>query len=284
MMNDKIAIELADLWENESIDAKPAGRAEALRECADALRMMASATLPGQRVIDTTLHPERAPTHRCKICGAFWMRWSENWSLCSKSCGECCDNAAMGDQIVPLIISDIFTPSTVLAHIEQLRADHGSVTILCDDEDASTVSEQMAVECCDDWTSWEPKRFYGETVADCLAKAAQAMGEGRGATDHPPKRGAEQVSETDLLARLEALAGLVTPEIKAGTVSVKAMESLLRAGREGMRPRPRNDPHYEADAELFTTLANNLPATCMSIPRSRPNHAPTPPAKEAPND
>lgn len=66
------------------------------------------------------------------------------------------------------------------------------------------------------------------------------------------------ITPAELAARLEGLAGRVTPEIKAGTVSVKAMESLLRAGREGQRPRARHDPHYEADAELFALLANNL--------------------------
>ena len=54
---------------------------------------------------------DRTPTHRCKICGALWIffsktdSWPEaSWSLYSPSCGQCCDNAPMGDQIVDLNI------------------------------------------------------------------------------------------------------------------------------------------------------------------------------------
>lgn len=55
-------------------------------------------------------HVCRNPTHRCTICGALWIFWpagiagsaEASWSLFSKKCGPCCDNAAMGDQIEPL--------------------------------------------------------------------------------------------------------------------------------------------------------------------------------------
>lgn len=47
-------------------------------------------------------------THRCKVCGALW-RWNTpsvvrdgSWSLVSATCGKCCDNVAMGDQIEEL--------------------------------------------------------------------------------------------------------------------------------------------------------------------------------------
>ncbi len=103
-----IFIELADAWDAQSANAPNMARTEALRECADALRMLVN-TKP--QPVDTTLQPERSPTHRCKICGAFWMRWSEAWSLCSRECGPCCDNVEMGDQIVPLIISDLYAPA-----------------------------------------------------------------------------------------------------------------------------------------------------------------------------
>ncbi len=57
------------------------------------------------------------PTHRCKVCGALWLRHpaepekypgshpfhQASWSLLSTSCGECCDNVVMGDQIETLV-------------------------------------------------------------------------------------------------------------------------------------------------------------------------------------
>lgn len=44
-----------------------------------------------------------APTHRCKVCLALWRQWDDGtWTLRSGSCGKCCDNAPMGDQIEPL--------------------------------------------------------------------------------------------------------------------------------------------------------------------------------------
>jgi len=106
-MRDTLISELADLWENESVDAEPAARREILREHVDTLRMLLS--MPKE--IDTSLASNRAPTHRCKVCGAYWMEWSGSWSLVSRQCGQCCDNVAMGDQIEPLVISDIFSRS-----------------------------------------------------------------------------------------------------------------------------------------------------------------------------
>lgn len=46
----------------------------------------------------------RRPTHYCRTCCAMWMQHEEDksWSLCSPSCGTCCDNVAMGEQIVAL--------------------------------------------------------------------------------------------------------------------------------------------------------------------------------------
>lgn len=116
----RMLIELADLWENESIDIAHPERRACLREHVDTLRMLA-----GSPRIDTTLQADRSPTHRCAICGAFWMEWSSNWSLCSKECGPCCDNQAMGEQIVPLIISDLYQrvdPATD-AENQRLRAE-----------------------------------------------------------------------------------------------------------------------------------------------------------------
>jgi len=59
---------------------------------------------------------DRHPTHRCKVCGAYWILYPPNhhvpadhperngwWSLgTNEKCGPCCDNVAMGDQIEEL--------------------------------------------------------------------------------------------------------------------------------------------------------------------------------------
>jgi hypothetical protein len=55
-----------------------------------------------------TYRVERIPTHRCKVCGCFWILWQfksepASWSLgTNEKCGPCCDNVAMGDQIETL--------------------------------------------------------------------------------------------------------------------------------------------------------------------------------------
>jgi hypothetical protein len=103
----RMLMELADVWENESIDAAHPERRACLREHVDTLR-----TLAGMPRVDITLSPERSPTHRCTVCGAFWMEWAENWSLCSNECGQCCDNSPdFVDKLAPLVVSDIYTRS-----------------------------------------------------------------------------------------------------------------------------------------------------------------------------
>jgi hypothetical protein len=46
------------------------------------------------------------PTHRCKICGAFWRLWHNSWSVLSADFGKCCDNVEMGEQIIKLVDYD----------------------------------------------------------------------------------------------------------------------------------------------------------------------------------
>jgi len=57
------------------------------------------------------------PTHKCKICGAYWRLWlkeevpyseTDSWSLISSSCGTCCDNVPMRRQIEPVKLGEIF--------------------------------------------------------------------------------------------------------------------------------------------------------------------------------
>lgn len=43
------------------------------------------------------------PTHYCVVCAAIWQKWSDGtWTLRSDDCGPCCNNAPMGDQILPI--------------------------------------------------------------------------------------------------------------------------------------------------------------------------------------
>ena len=49
---------------------------------------------------------EQCATHRCKVCKALWIHYAPgevtptaSWSLASATCGKCCDNVAMGEQI-----------------------------------------------------------------------------------------------------------------------------------------------------------------------------------------
>ena len=69
-------------------------------------RLRARVTLLESRA-DTSLIPGAVPTHRCKVFGAYWRKWNVDgklsWNLCSPGCGECCDNALMGEQIEALV-------------------------------------------------------------------------------------------------------------------------------------------------------------------------------------
>lgn len=57
------------------------------------------------------------PTHRCRVCGAFWkihlhtdsLEESDRWQLMSPACHKCCDNAFMGEQILPIMVEDART-------------------------------------------------------------------------------------------------------------------------------------------------------------------------------
>ena len=59
-----------------------------------------------ERRADTSLIPGAVPTHRCKVCGAYWRKWNVNgqmsWNLNSRGSGKCCDNTLMADQIEAL--------------------------------------------------------------------------------------------------------------------------------------------------------------------------------------
>lgn len=65
-----------------------------------------------------------------------------------------------------------------VAAIEALREEDGAaVTILCDDENATTVNEQCGIDVMGAWTDWKERRFYGRTVLAALKAAVTAMKE-----------------------------------------------------------------------------------------------------------
>jgi hypothetical protein len=45
------------------------------------------------------------PTHRCNVCGAYWKKWKDAWSLTSTYCGMCCNMTSM-PSVYPLIDFD----------------------------------------------------------------------------------------------------------------------------------------------------------------------------------
>ena len=63
-----------------------------------------------------------------------------------------------------------------IRYLEELRLGEGdSVTILCDDPEAESTSKRMAIVCNGAWTQWQDRRFYGESIVQCLAKGVGAM-------------------------------------------------------------------------------------------------------------
>lgn len=104
-------------------------------------------------------------TLRCKVCGEDNPRDSIcRWAIGTR---ESDSDAAM-------------------RFIDKLRADYGTVTILPDNEEADTKAEQMAIDCCGEWTNWQDQRFYGETILQCLAKAVVVQEKARAALEARP--------------------------------------------------------------------------------------------------
>lgn len=90
------------------------------------------------------------------------------------------------------IIDDYQTIKVLWDAIDRLRANEGaSVEILCDNPDFNG-QPNCAIQVSDDWTGtdWNFRRFEGDTLAECFAKAeeAKAAAEKRcKATAAPPK-------------------------------------------------------------------------------------------------
>lgn len=86
---------------------------------------------PPEREIPAAPSKQESPwnseaTHRCKVCGALWWEGDVppvglSWSLRSQTCGRCCDNGLMGEQIEPLHV-----------YAAQLRAERDSARKECE--------------------------------------------------------------------------------------------------------------------------------------------------------
>jgi hypothetical protein len=65
-----------------------------------------------------TRNREARATHRCKICDAKWIHLPDGyWTLASKTCGPCCDNAPMAGRIEPVGL----TAELEAAHAESAK-------------------------------------------------------------------------------------------------------------------------------------------------------------------
>lgn len=107
--------------------------------------------------VDTSLITGTAPTHRCKVCGAWWRKWNVDgklsWNLCSPGCGECCDNVAMGDQIEALV------PNAKVGTVAQVKPKEQAEINAAPDRD-----DELACSSC------------GLTMAQSRALAAAKVG------------------------------------------------------------------------------------------------------------
>lgn len=85
-------------------------------------------------------------THRCKVCDALWHQWPDSrWSLVSRDCGPCCDNAPMGEQIEALEPPEVGygAPSPSLRLVPALALDAPPINHPA--EGVLTMSEPVAV-------------------------------------------------------------------------------------------------------------------------------------------
>ena len=126
-------------------------------------------------------------THICGICGALWIQWPDDsagcpagsWSLRSPKAGECCDNVAMGLQIIPLSEVDAFA-----AEIETERSEAAAV-IYADRLAQGERETRGSCATCQHYRS-DPeagRRYFGEPNEDsgwCLNPAVPS-----GHADYP---------------------------------------------------------------------------------------------------
>ena len=145
--------------------ADTSDRACLMRKAADALDALLAKLQPApkpdhaeEKSVDTSFQGNRSPTHRCKVCGALWILYSDAWSLCSKECGKCCNNVLMGEQIEPLLHSDLVTWMELPSNMpEPDRAE-----VLFDELYGKTKDEQIDCFCrhfAELRAEWEAERL-----------------------------------------------------------------------------------------------------------------------------
>jgi hypothetical protein len=101
---------------------------------------------------------EARATHRCKVCAALWVRHPDgSWSLCSDTCGKCCDVAAMGSQIEPIGIT---------AELEALKAR----LVMTSAKEAKLQDYREG-----HWDRREPQSCIEELVEICDARTAELV-------------------------------------------------------------------------------------------------------------
>jgi hypothetical protein len=85
------------------------------------------------------------PTHYCRLCGAYWLKRSDSWSLTSKEAGKCCDNAPMDWRISPLVEA-ASAPEAAPQYRELLKEALPYVWIVRADPEAGKAAEAFAVK------------------------------------------------------------------------------------------------------------------------------------------
>lgn len=99
-MADDLVARMRECWKR--IDPTQADEDPVGMTTASALLAEGANALVKLRYEHDALVRGRIPTHRCKECGALWIRYQNFWSLFTWDCEKCCNNAAMGDQIEEL--------------------------------------------------------------------------------------------------------------------------------------------------------------------------------------
>jgi len=144
----------------------------------------------GERHIDEADFAEVAHhTHACQSCGVVWRPAKVNThgvdflpgyrnAAPSEATTDTRDRGRLGaeERLHVEAVNTCEMPEVAQARfIEELRADEGdNIAICCDDPEAFDPGRRVAVDCIGAWTDWSERRFYGESVLQCLARAVTA--------------------------------------------------------------------------------------------------------------
>ena len=103
------------------------------------------------------------PSHSCVVCDALWLKHDDgSWSLCSEACGNCCDNAPMGDQISrvepvpihesqpPYKVRQAFIQDMISRKMTARRSDHIKLPILAADRVLLVLIEHHKIKCAEE--------------------------------------------------------------------------------------------------------------------------------------